>query len=189
MLATVQISNELKIDSKRLSFISQIESGSTEFIELVNTITLKLCGILFKDVHLKNRPKVRCVATVVNGSFAPNEKRIIYPTGWLEYQFYFACQLIVWPKIHSKRFVDVAAFGQILHLIIAKHAAVKSVNQFILKGVHQIYPNRKSTFQKTRLKWFYERNEWLKVKKMCLLFVALTHHRQCQVQVPVAIGS
>lgn len=64
---------------KDLLFIDLREPDGAEFVALVVNITLKLCGILFKDVVLDKRPKTRSAAAVSNGAISPTEKDIIYP--------------------------------------------------------------------------------------------------------------
>lgn len=74
-----KLMNESITIPKDLLYIDLRERNSAEFIEFVANITLKLCGILFKNVDLEKRPKTRPVGIVVNGSIEPIERDIIYP--------------------------------------------------------------------------------------------------------------
>lgn len=79
MYFAYKLMNESSTFQKDLLFIDLRQQNSVKFVEFVANITLKLCGIVFKDVDLEKRPKTRSVATVADGAIEPIEKNIIYP--------------------------------------------------------------------------------------------------------------
>lgn len=74
-----KLMNESTTIPKDWSFIDLREPHSAQFIELLTNITLKLCGIIFKDV--KKQPKDQLVATITNNTIVSERKEIVYPPG------------------------------------------------------------------------------------------------------------
>ncbi|XP_055326138.1 uncharacterized protein LOC129579974 [Sitodiplosis mosellana] len=66
---------------KDLLYIDVRQSDTGPFIDLMVEVTLKLCGIAFKDIALDKRPKTRVIKIqrVFNEEIAEIEEDIIYP--------------------------------------------------------------------------------------------------------------
>lgn len=76
--------NETMSTPKDLLFIDVRRAGSVQYIDLVIHVTLKMIGIVFKDISLEQRPKTRAVKINRNPvPFRPSTQMqmdIIYPT-------------------------------------------------------------------------------------------------------------